>query len=450
MLTRDFYGNTSGYSRNNLNLIEDMYKNYTPTTIPTSLRQELLGILKTEDGKFDQNRFNSWLSSLSQEEVDSISKAINNNKTLLDQQESNDALKDALIVSYEEYVPVETEVSQDILATEDIIINSDGSCDIKILDGKVGIHVSYEEAKVYEMFLGSDWIKVLSNSSYEQLQQIVHGFSDIQKFATQQLETPTESFIEDIGTEIVQDIPTTGNIVQNNDGSYEIKYGEEIIEISQEEAILSERIFGDNWANELSTAGSEKVKEVLDIYKHYTEEFEQIETEVLKNVETIDTQQQDISSVEDIDVILEDTPLKEVDTEILEDTPVVDVEPNHVSIPSELREYLYDEISDKVGHTSNVDSWIDSLTEEQIDSIKKRYYATEEILGSHHDFALGSSAYSEYIEAATERSSLSNNIVEMYSNYKPNNTESTDFSNQSSNNAANSNSVNNSSHIEFL
>ena len=542
MLTRDFYGNTSGYSRNNLNLIEDMYKNYTPTTIPTSLRQELLEILKTEDGKFDQNRFNSWLSSLSQEEVDSISKAINNNKTLLDQQESNDALKDALIVSYEEYVPVETEVSQDILATEDIIINSDGSCDIKILDGKVGIHVSYEEAKVYEMFLGSDWIKVLSNSSYEQLQQIVHGFSDIQKFATQQLETPTESFIEDIGTEIVQDIPTTGNIVQNNDGSYEIKYGEEIIEISQEEAILSERIFGDNWANELSTAGSEKVKEVLDIYKqlgtdidqmetaalekitetidtqqdtplveeitgeviqnndgsyeikygeeiidisqeeailserifgdnwanklstagsekvkevldiykHYTEEFEQIETEVLKNVETIDTQQQDISSVEDIDVILEDTPLKEVDTEILEDTPVVDVEPNHVSIPSELREYLYDEISDKVGHTSNVDSWIDSLTEEQIDSIKKRYYATEEILGSHHDFALGSSAYSEYIEAATERSSLSNNIVEMYSNYKPNNTESTDFSNQSSNNAANSNSVNNSSHIEFL
>ena len=227
------FENKNAYSFDNLSPIKDIYDSYAPTIIPVSLRQELLEILTSQGRKFDEDRFNSWLSSLSQEEVDSISKAINNNKTLLDQQESNDALKDALIVSYEEYVPVETEVSQDILATEDIIINSDGSCDIKILDGKVGIHVSYEEAKVYEMFLGSDWIKVLSNSSYEQLQQIVHGFSDIQKFATQQLETPTESFIEDIGTEIVQDIPTTGNIVQNNDGSYEIKYGEEIIEISR-------------------------------------------------------------------------------------------------------------------------------------------------------------------------------------------------------------------------
>ena len=141
---------------------------------------------------------------------------------------------------------------------------------------------------------------------------------------------------------------------------------------------------------------------------------------------------------------------EKAEEEILEDTSFVDIKPNNEGVSSDLRDYLYDTIFDKVGHISNISSWIDSLSQEQVDAIKKRYYATEEILGSHHNFDFGSSAYLEYVEAARERSSLSNNILEMYSNYKPNNTESTDFSNQSSNNAENSNSVNNSSHIEFL
>ena len=203
------------------------------------------------------------------------------------------------------------------------------------------------------------------------------------------------------------------------------------------EATILGNILGKNWQDKIDGLQPEKLNKLKDTLASYVEKVKHLESSVIAKIQT------------DVIDIVEEPESITYEEEKPESITYEEEKPESITyeekfIPANLRTHITDLLMDEGMSKSRINLWLDSLPQEQIESLARQYNHFSEILDTKTG-AFGSDKYFDHISAEVQQKKFDAQIKKSIFEFNP----SLEFNPSSEVNPTNSETPNDS-YIEYL